>query len=241
MENHRCQPCSKPQGIKHNSYRDYKLFNVTQVRVVTVLVCFLFVIKSNGQVLLKNLLLSKPDSNVLFLGWENRIQLYSPNGQKATLVSQNGSSVYESGQNQFVVFPKSLHPDILKVFINKKIASSKKYILDTISIFSTQLGNLRTDTASVNEILANKGLRYFNNNRLFNYPYSVVTFWITTIDARGDTLTRKTPTDGNILSTEQQSNIRLLTKNCTLIFDHIIITAPGMKNRQVDPLKFVIR
>ncbi|MFT3932209.1 MAG: GldM family protein [Chitinophagaceae bacterium] len=196
---------------------------------------------ANAQVSIKNSTLIQPDSNVLFLGIENEIAISAPNNVKLTLISESVTEISSYSNNNFRITPLKFEPDILKVYAGKKLLYQKKYLVDTLAGSFVQLGGLDRDTATINEILSNRGLRCANKNKLFRIPFHVVAFYIAGIDSKADTLFQKIPADGNLISKEQEIAIRKLTKNCKLIFESIKVIAPGAKTRILDPIVITIK
>lgn len=194
-----------------------------------------------AQVKLINLSLTKPDSNVLFLDVDNRLKVTGTAAGPLTLASTNGIGFDALPDNEFICRTHVLQPTIVKVFQKNKLIYEKNYRVDSIQRFRIQVGGIRSDTASVTEIIANKGLITINENPLFKSPFTVVGFQITGTTSMGDTLFQKIASDANIFSVDQAINIRRLKKFNKLVFHDTRVIGPGSRIRVLDPFTILIR
>lgn len=191
---------------------------------------------------IKNMSLVKPDSNILFYPIDNKIQVLGTN-QKTHIISKNGSTITSYDSNTFRVTPKTLKPDTLLVYAGKELLLKKIFIVDTIPNPGIQLGYIQHDTATVQEILANKVLHAMFKGSLLNDPIQVLGFSTTFIGPDDDMLNIYIPPiEGNMLSEEQLAIIKQLKKNSKILFDDIIIAiTSNPKKRRLAPFAITIR
>jgi len=194
-----------------------------------------------GQISIKNTSSISPDSNILFKDVENRLKISSAVLKEMHLISKNDNKITSTYNNDFIIIPKTTQPDILKVYSGKKLLLERLFLIDTVSIPTIRLGNIQNDTASVNEILANQGLRFVTNKQLYDFKLRVFHFKTSFLNQNLDTLSMTITADGNRISKEQQAIIKLLTRSSRVLFHNIIVGAPGMKLREFPPLTIVIR
>jgi hypothetical protein len=203
-----------------------------------LLLCFYPVL---GQISIKNINSISPDSNILFKDVDNRLKI-STNGLKGIrLISNNDNNITSTYDNDFIIIPRSSQPDTLKIFSGKRLLLVRRYLIETVSVPSVRLGSIQSDTASVNEILANRGLRFITNKQLYNFQYRVFYFSTSFLNQNLDTVATTISSDGNLLSKEQQTIIKIQVPNSRVIFHNITVGGPGMKLRQFAPFYIVIR
>jgi len=195
----------------------------------------------HGQISIKNTDSIFPDSAILFNELENRLKISTDGLKDIHLISKNGNHVTTLHDNEFTIVPRTSRPDTLKVFSGKKLLLERYYLIETTSVPSVRLGNIQSDTASVNEILANQGLRFITNKQLYRFTFRVFHFKTSFINQNLDTLATTITADGNMLSKEQQSIIKSLTRNSRILFHNIVVGGPGMKFREFAPFSIVIK
>ena len=196
--------------------------------------------KASGQIKLVNLTLTKPDSNILFLDIENRLKVFNAGSERFSLQSDNGQ-ISTLPDNEFLLTPSVFKQTVVRLYQGKKLVSEKKYKIDSLKHFKVRLGSIKSDSASVPEILANKGLRVINGNELFLTQFIVISFQAVGVSLQGDTLFHPTTADGHFLSDEQVYSIKRLTRTDRLTFQRLVIGGPGTKSRTLNPFTIIIR
>jgi hypothetical protein len=188
------------------------------------LVCIILFLslKSYSQVTIKNTSLIKPDTNALIYDVENYLNV-AGSSSKVNLVSSAGNAITDEGNNRFKVDVNSKKPETLLVFSGKKLLLEKNFFIDTSSNIKVQLGNIASDTATIAEILANRGLRVTTNS-LYNASLRVLSFRINLISPSSGILYTSDRIEGNLLTTEQQNHIKSLTPNCKIVFENVIVS-----------------
>ncbi len=207
---------------------------------ISIILAFVF-LHVHAQVIIRNMSLVKPDSNILIQYQDNMIKVSGTN-QKTHIISKNGLTISTYDSNTFIIKPKTLKPDILMVYAGKELLLKKIFTIDTIPDPIIQLGYIMHDTATIQEIIANKLLIAMYKGSLLNDPIQVLRFSTTFIGPNKDMLNIFIPIQGNKLSMEQVAIIKQLEKNSKILFDDIIIaTTSNPKERRLAPFAITIR
>ncbi|MBV4356889.1 hypothetical protein [Pinibacter aurantiacus] len=202
-------------------------------------IILLFPLKTYSQVIIKNTSLVKPDTNALFYGPENMLAI-SGTSEKVALVSYRGNTIIAKGSNQFSVTTRNLKTDTLSVFSKKKLLLKKAFYIDTVFSITVHVGNILNDTATITEILANKGIKAVINC-LYYRPYRIPGFFATFITSPSDTLAKNVWADGNLFSPEHQYYIKKLTKNSKIVLNDVRILFADSKARSIGPYFIFIK
>jgi hypothetical protein len=189
---------------------------------------------------MKNTSLVIADTNVLFRNMDNWIKI-SGISTKVNLISKNGNSISSYDSNRFMVIPRTLKPDTLMIHVGKKLLLKRLFSIDTLPKLTIQLGNIQNDTATVSEVLANKGLRAIFKGSLYYFPIRIVSFRTTFIGPGADTLNTNAKSEGNMLSKEQESIIKQLKTNSKILFHEIRAVTPNSKPRELYPFSITIK
>ena len=176
----------------------------------------------------------------MYRGIDNWLKIAGPAG-KISLVSKNGSKISAHENNEFMVTPPDIKSEILSVYSGTKLLMKKSFSIDTMTMFTFQLGNIQSDTASKAEVLANRGVRAFVKKSLYNLPCRIICFTTTFLGPNSDTLMAPINVEGNMLSKEQESIIRELRRNSKIIFDAIRVMTPNSRIREWPGFTLVIR
>ena len=129
-----------------------------------------------------------PDANVLFLDIENHLELVPGTIKDVRVVSKNGTAIRFSSDNIFTIVPESKEPEVLQVYSGKRQLLEKKYFVDTLSLQKIRLRNIKGDTSSVAEILANQGLRFDKGSQLYDFKVRIAYFKTLFLSPSLDTL-----------------------------------------------------
>jgi hypothetical protein len=183
----------------------------------------------HSQIDLKNISL-KQDTNVLYYQTDNWLKI-SGTSEKINVISKAGNLINADNQNQFLIIPSSLKNDTLIVFSGKKIILKKIFSIDTLSEIVFHIGAIKKDTATVAEILANRGLMTNLKRGYYRFPMRILSFSLTLIKPGADTILKDGITEGNILSKIQQDLIRQLPSNSKLVFQDIAVVTPNSRIR----------
>ncbi len=117
---------------------------------------------------------------------------------------------------------------------------SMKFSPDSTSM-RVQVGMISCDTATTEEIIANRGLRVELKGYPKDFKIYFMGFSMTFIDRNRDSIAKDVWTNGQFLSAEQITFLRKLNGTGKLIFDKIQVTGLNSKIRELDPFSLVIR
>jgi hypothetical protein len=117
--------------------------------------------------------------------------------------------------------------------------------LDFVPIDSTvvtvRLGNIIKDTASTNEIIANRGLRIILKGYPSGFKAAVLGFDITTVNQNRDTIAVNVSTSGNLLSKDQIHELKKLNGYGKVIFHRIRAVGGSGSVRELPPFSLTVR
>ncbi len=203
------------------------------------LLFFIISIEVRSQITMKNTSLVS-DTNLLFQNMDNWIKISGTNN-KVTIISSNQSIISAYDSNKFIVIPKTMKPDTLLVYSNKKLLLKKIFSIDTLPKLIIQIGNIQKDTATTSEIIANKGLRVIYKGSLYYFPVRIISFRTSFVMPWLDTLATRIKVEGNMFSKQQETLIKQLKINSKIIFDEIRVVTPSSRVRELWPLIMTIK
>jgi GldM C-terminal domain len=115
------------------------------------------------------------------------------------------------------------------------------FVVDTVYTLRVQLGNLRKDTATTGEIIANAGLRIVPVSSFYKSTFVVISFSASFLGPNGEALSAGILTDGNMLSLAQKQAIKTLKRNDRILFSRIIVGGADTRRREIPPFTIVIK
>ncbi len=211
----------------------------TLMKLIIFPLLSLLSLRAFSQVNIKNTSLLV-DSNIMYKDLDNWLTV-SGTKEKITLVSKNGNSLSTYDNLRFNVRPTSLQPDTILIYSSKKLLLKKSFTIDTLGKLKFQLGNLEKDSASISEIIVNRGIRFIWKGSFYHYPIHIFSFNTAFVGPNADTLSTYILAEGNLLSNEQIAVIRTLTRNSKIIFERIIVGGPDSRRRETGPYVMVIK
>jgi hypothetical protein len=114
-----------------------------------------------------------------------------------------------------------------------------------LAIDSTEIivrvGNIIKDTASTNEIIANRGLRIILKGYPGDFKIAVLSFDITTVNKNRDTLAANVGARGNFLSKDQITELRKLNGSGKITFHSIRAVGVSGTVRELPPFSLIVR
>ena len=222
------------------TFKKIKTLSTASMKLSISIIPLLICLPTYAQVTLSNRSLVTPDTSILFQHMENSIKVLGTN-RKVHMVSQNGTGIAVHDSNTFVIRPNTLKPDTLLVYAGKKLLLKQVFIIDTVPEPSLQLGNIESDTATINEIMANKVVRAVLKGSLYAFPVRIISFSTTCIGPAGETPDKAIAVQGNLLSPQQEDRIKQLKKNSKILFDDILAVTPDGRTRRLSPFAITIR
>lgn len=209
------------------------------MKYAIILFFFFISIETRSQVTMKNTSLVT-DTNLLYQNMDNWIQVSGINTE-VTLISRNQSIVSAYDNNKFIVIPKTMRSDTLLVYSGKRLLFKKNFSIDTLPNLTIQIGNIQKDTATTNDILANKGLSVIFRGSLYYFPVQIVSFRTSFVMPELDTLATRIKVEGNMFSKQQETIIKQLKVNSKIIFDEIRVVSRGSTTRTLWPFIMIIK
>ena len=103
------------------------------------------------------------------------------------------------------------------------------------------MGVIRRDTASTEEIIANRGLRVELKGYPKEYKFSFQSFSITFIDRYQDSIAKSVPAENQFLNPEQIKYLRKLNGKGKIIFHNIRVHGQASKARELPPFSLVVK
>lgn len=186
-----------------------------------------------GQISIRNMSLSNPDSAVIYVGVPNLIQIKGTD-KAVTLVAVRSEILDTPGLNVFSVRPYSgNNSETFKVYLNKKLLITKVFQINPTPEPSPQLGNLAKTIASTQEIIANGGLKVAFQNSNYRGDFFVQSFVIHVLSPAGATLFSSVESDRGLFSSAQTDIIKSLKSGSKIIFDDILIITPSSQVRRL--------
>ena len=191
-----------------------------------------------AQIKVINASLINPDSSNAFVGVENMFDIVNVGKQPYTLKANSSSIQSTQKFNSFIVKPHSAGIDTFEIIKNGKTVYSKVFTLSYLPPPEVALGAITKNTASKEEIIANKGLfvRAYNFKRWGETVILTFTLKIKSnnIKEADETIT----INGNLLSEKAIAVIRTLMHDDVITFDNI--KARGVDSRTISFRPFSI-
>jgi hypothetical protein len=126
------------------------------------------------------------------------------------------------------------------IYSGKKLLYQKRFEVDTTRALKVQLGNLVRDTASVTDIIINRGL-ILKNTTLYKVYLQVLSFKTSFLGPNSEAIAPDIPTDGNLLTPAQINTIKTLKRGQRIEFNHILVGGADARRREYAPFSIVIK
>ncbi|MEI6489502.1 MAG: GldM family protein [Bacteroidota bacterium] len=154
---------------------------------ISYLLFFLLVpLQFLGQVKIENYSLQKPDTNILYIGIENKIHVSGLKNISQAKILLNGRYYNEEKDGLFYVHSSSSGPGEIQVILSSKIVTSKIFYSKRITEPIALLGNFRDTSLSKNEIVNIDILRVVMPNCILELKLPVINYQITFVSKNKD-------------------------------------------------------
>jgi hypothetical protein len=187
-----------------------------------------------GQITFQNLTLLNPDTNILYLGIENKIQINGIEDYSKIKLTVTGATMHSKGKGLFIIRASTKGTVNLLVYDNMKLLVQKKYIATHYTTPTVKLGKFRDTTLSVFEILQNKQL--VSSGSLLHFP--VIKFY-NSIISDNKLLYSDLRSNGPYLSDELIRILIKLKSADKIIFENIQLRGPD--DMWVNPIFITIK
>ena len=127
--------------------------------------------------------------------------------------------------------------------VNFQSYNSNSYKISSDSSWSirARMGVIRRDTASTEEIIANRGLRVELKGYPKDYKFRFEGFTVTFIDRYQDSIAKSAPAENQFLNPEQIKYLRKLNGNGKIIFQDIRVIGSEGKTRELSSFSLVVK
>jgi hypothetical protein len=182
-------------------------------------------ITSYSQIRFQNLALTNPDTNYLYIGVDNKIQLTGLKRNSSTRVEMYDMFYSADKDGLFHVKAVSRGTGDIHIYQNSKIVASKTYHIDRIPEPMTSFGALRDTSVSKSEILNYDQLRATMPNCFWKNKFTVVRFNIQIVSKLKE-LNSTNQIIGSRLPAAYKSIIAKLQSGDKLLFENVTIGGP---------------
>lgn len=176
--------------------------------------------------------------NTIFIGIENEILIYSSQKIDLILKSKNNYPIKKTGFNKFSISPVSKGIDTLQLINNNKVLLERPFKIEHPANFELALGVLKEGVATKEEIIANRGFRFFNPGCRCPVEAVVGSFKITFVSTEISVDEKFIYNEGKMLSEKAISIIRKLKAKDQIIFENIFLQDVDSFPREIE--KFVL-
>ena len=196
-----------------------------------ILFC-LFSYATFGQYHFKQLRLTNPDINTLYIGIPNEIDFQSdvPLRGELTFKASSGDLALDNNKMKFEVQLPLLTPalDTISVFLNNQLLFAKVFLVKKIGDPYVRLGYIRDTLATREEVMKHDTVNVVFDSCFYNLYYRITSFQTKIIHAED---VEVISTWGDRLSKAQRKAIRHLESGDKIIFEELKGTCPDCPTR----------
>jgi GldM C-terminal domain len=178
-----------------------------------------------GQVKIENHSLQKPDTNILYIGIENKIHLNGLKNVSQAKILLNGRYYTADKNGLFYVLSSGSGSGLLQVFLKSKIIASKTFYSNRIPEPIALLGNFRDTSLSKNEIVNYDLVRVILPNCLLAYKLPVINYQITFV-SKNRQLNISNKIIGSKIPADLIELIKKLESEDKIIFEDLKVGGP---------------
>jgi hypothetical protein len=191
-----------------------------------------------GQVKIENYSLQKSDTNILYIGIENKIHISGLNSFSNTKILLNGRYYSADKSGIFYVHSSSIGTSLIQVLLNSKVIASKTFHSKRINEPIVLLGNFRDTSLSKSEIKNYNILRVLIPDCLLDVKLPVINYQIMLISKNRD-LNISNKIIGSKIPAPLITLIEKLEKGDKIIFDDIRVGGPD--DTRVDSFFIIVK
>ena len=197
-----------------------------------------------GQLSLKSLIVTNPDSNVLFVEAANYLIIEGTVPKDGIRLTSNKALISKIGSKEFIVDVYKTGEIPLKVYSynkqRRKLLLSTTFHSEILSIPEAHLGNTKDSILSIKEILDSPQLNVVFPGSCYLNTFIVLRFSLTIGKADGKLLYTET-TSGNTLSEMQTNTIKELAPGDHLTFSEINTSCSGCRLIKLNPYRVIVK
>jgi gliding motility-associated protein GldM len=191
-----------------------------------------------------NTSIALPEMNVLYIGWDNKVQIAASGAgddKVVATISGGGGTLTKMGGGNYIAKVSSVTDEaIINVTVDGKQMGSQSFRVRTIpDPVATVGGVMSNDNIPAGQFKAQSGVGAFIKDFPLKLQYTVVSFTLTADDENGDI--QEAPCTGNTWSPKALSIIRGLTAGRTVTIDNIRAQGPDGRVRKIPGLVYYIK
>jgi len=189
-----------------------------------------------SQVTLTSLNVNHPDSNVVFIGIDNYLEVGAVGSGKDIRLSSSKASASVSkvsparflirvstiGDTPFELYDYSTSP--------RKLLLSKSFTAQVLPSPEAQIGATADSALTIADILSNPTIQVRFPNSSYQHSFTITSFVLAIRNANGDVMHAFDRTENNRLTNEQINAIQGLSKGDQLYFTQLVATCPNCKS-----------
>ncbi|ANE51961.1 GldM family protein [Flavisolibacter tropicus] len=197
-----------------------------------------------GQIMLRSLNVNHPDSNIVFIGIDNYLELKTTDTKKDLRLYAPKASVFKLSNTKYVIHVSTIGNTLFEVYDYSKspreLLLSKTFTSRVIPDPEARIGYTKDSTLTIAEILANPQLHVVYPNSGYTNSSVIMRFKLTIIYT--DLASRAfNITDGNQLTDQQMNAIKELSSGDKLVFEDLAVTCPGCRSYKLWPYSITIK
>jgi gliding motility-associated protein GldM len=183
-----------------------------------------------------------PEMNVLYVGWDNKIQIAASGaGDDRVSASIQCGTISKQGGGSYIAKVTGQSDDcVVSVLVDGKVVGSQSFRVRNIpDPVATVGGIMSNENMTAGQFKAQSGVGAFIKDFPLKLQYTVTSFTLTADDENGDI--QEAPCTGNTWSPKALSIIRGLAPGRTVTIDNIRAVGPDGKNRKIPGLVYYIK
>ena len=184
---------------------------------------------SYGQITIQNLNLTKPDTNILYIGLENNLTI--SNIKETHFRIESTSSDIDTNFGRISIYPRFRNYDTLRIFDKKKLILQQVFKLVKLPDPEILVSG-RKDSIILKEILlGTPRLNTYLPNCLYIYPYTITSFELNIQKQKNSQITLSATC--NEYNIDMKEEIEHLHSGDILIFKNIMAKCPNCRIRRL--------
>jgi len=209
---------------------------------ITTAVLFFIPINVFSQPEIKNISLTVPDSSILYIGIENKIEVTGIKDKPYLRLKSGKGEIIRHNLNPFLFLltVTGKDSDVVELYENNNLVFTKTFsvrkLADPVPVF----GTLADSVATVDEIILNPVINVLLPGCYYKHSYRVIYFKATVLSSKGrvDVFDKE---GGNRLTKDQLKSIKQLKKGNKILLTEITATCFDCANRRLRDLTITIK
>ena len=192
----------------------------------------------SGQVKFQNLSLQNPDSNIIYIGLDNKIKINGIKSFSNTKLVAIGMLISSSKNGNAILRATTVGISRLTLYDGHKLIATKQYHVKRIPEPLVGLASFRDTTLTISQIMENRKLISILPNCIAQLNFAVLGF-SNTIVSKNETLYSNLKSKRDSLSEELIQIIMNLKSGDRIIFENIHVQGPD--DTRIPPFYIIIK